>query len=154
MREVRNLHKVTTEDWMKEFNPKNVELNTNLDAVVTLLGEEFRCTLDQLAPVKKCSVSLKAKMPWFDKEMAKHKAMMRCWEKKWLKYKLPSCWTAYKNTRNTYYVRLNTKKKTVLTEQIAECAKDSKKLHMLISNLTTKTRPYTLARSQRQRIIG
>ena len=128
MREVRKLHKVTTEDWMKEFNPKNVELSTNLDAVVTSLGEEFKHTLDMLAPVKKCSISLKAKMPWFDREMAKHKAMMRCHEKKWLKYKLPSCWTAYKNTRNRYYVKLNTKKKVVLTEQIAECAKDSQEI--------------------------
>ena len=141
MREVRKLHKVTTEDWMKEFNPKNVELNTNLDAVVTSLGEEFKHTLDKLAPVKKCSISLKTKMPWYDREMAKHKAMMRCYEKKWLKYKLPSCWTAFKNIRNRYYARLNTKKKTVLTEQIAECATDSKKLYSLINNLTTKPDP-------------
>ena len=114
-KEVRKLHKVDTEDWIKEFNSKNVELSTNLDAVVTSLGQEFKHTLDKLAPIKKCSVSLKAKMPWFDKEMAKHKAMMRCHEKKWLKYKLPSCWTAYKNIRNTYYGKLNAKKKTVLS---------------------------------------
>ena len=50
-------------------------------------------------------------------------------------------WTAYKKTRNTYYGKLNTKKKTVLTEQIDECAGDSKKLHTLISNLTTKPDP-------------
>ena len=109
--------------------------------MVTSLGKEFKCTLDKLSPVKKCSVSLKAKMPWFDKDMAKHKAMMRHHEKKWLKYKLPSCWTAYKNTRNMYYGKLNAKKKMVLTEQIAECANDSKKLHTLISNLTTKPDP-------------
>ena len=78
VKEVRKLHKVATEDWMNEFNPKNVELSSNLDAVVTLLGKEFKHTLDKLAPVKKCSVSLKAKMPWLDKDMAKHKAMMRC----------------------------------------------------------------------------
>ena len=37
--------------------------------------------------------------------------------------------------------KLNAKKKTVLTEQIAECVSDSKKLHTLISNLTTKPDP-------------
>ena len=82
VKEVRKLHKVTTEDWIKEFNPDNVELSTNLDEAVASLGKEFRCTLNRLAPVKKCSVSLKPKMPWFDREMAQHKAMMRCCEKR------------------------------------------------------------------------
>ena len=141
LKEVRKLHKVTTDGWIKEFNSDKVELSTNLDEAVASLGKEFKHTLDKLTPVKKFSVSLKAKMPWFDREMAQHKAMMRCCEKRWLKYKLPSCWTTYKQTRNTYYGKLNTKKKTVLTEQIAECAGDSKKLHTLISNLTTKLNP-------------
>ena len=80
-------------------------------------------------------------MPWFDKEMAQHKARMRHREKSWLKYKLPLCRTIFKQSRNTYYGKLNTKKKMVLKEQIAECASDSKKLHALISNLTTKPNP-------------
>ena len=112
VRDVRKLHKVTAEDWMKEFNPTNVELSTNLDTVVTSLSKEFKRTLDKLAPVKKCSISLKTKMPWFDSEMAKHKAMMRRHEKKWLKYKLSSNWTAFKSIRNRYYAKLNTKKKS------------------------------------------
>ena len=62
---------------MNEFNPKNVELSTNLEAVVTLLGEEFKCTHGQAGSCQKCSISLKTKMPWFDREMAKQKAMMR-----------------------------------------------------------------------------
>ena len=140
-REVRKLHKVDTEDWIKEFNPDNIELSNNLDSVVTSLGLEFKRTLDKLAPITKCSISLKPKMPWYDREMTNHKAMMRRREKKWLKYKLDSCWTAYKMTRNTYYGRLNTKKKSVLSQQITECANDSKKLHALINNLTTKPNP-------------
>ena len=141
VRDVRKLHKVTTEDWMNEFNPTNVELNTNLDTVVTSLSKEFKHTLDKLTPVKKCSISLKTKMPWFNSEMAKHKAMMRQHEKKWLKYKLSSNWIAFKNIQNRYYVKLNTKKKLVLSKQIAECVSDSKKLYSLINNLTTKPDP-------------
>ena len=80
-------------------------------------------------------------MPWYDREMTRHKAMMRRREKKWLKYKLSSCWSAYKITRNTYYGKLNTKKKEVLSQQITECANDSKKLHSLINNLTSKPDP-------------
>ena len=137
-REVRKLHKVATEDWIKEFQPENAELNTNLDEAVTNLGMEFKCTLDKLSPVKKCSVSFKPKMPWYDKEMAQHKARMRCCEKRRPKYKLPSCWIALKQARNSYYGKLNIKKKMVLKDQIAECASDSKRLYALIRNLTTE----------------
>ena len=31
--------------------------------------------------------------------------------KKWLKYKLESLWLAYKKVRNSYFGKLNTKKK-------------------------------------------
>ena len=37
--------------------------------------------------------------------------------------------------------KLNTKKKSVLTKQIADCASDSKRLYSLITNLTTKPDP-------------
>ena len=73
--------------------------------------------------------------------MALHKAYMRHCEKRWLKHKLPSCWTAFKKVRNSYYGKLNQKKKIVIRQQITDCANDSKKLHALISNLTTKPTP-------------
>ena len=112
-REVRKLHKVTTEKWINEFNPDNVALSCNLDGTVANLGQEFKCTLEKLAPLIKCSNSLRPKMPWYDREMAQHKTMVRQREKKWLRYKLPSCWTAFKKTRNSYYGRLNNKKKEI-----------------------------------------
>ena len=64
-----------------------------------------------LAPIKNCSMSLKPKKPWFNKELAADKAKVRCHEKKWLKHKLPSTWTAYKKVRNSYYGKLNNSKK-------------------------------------------
>ena len=39
--------------------------------------------------------------------------------------------------RNTYYAKLNNKKKNVLRSSIENCSKDSHKLHALITNLTT-----------------
>ena len=62
---------------------------------------------------------------------------MRKCEQKWIKYKLDSCWQAYKVVRNTYYTMLNNKKRNVLRSSIENCSKDSCKLHALITNLTT-----------------
>ena len=58
---------------------------------------------------------------------------------KWLKYKLDSLWVAYKKARNSYYAAPNVNKKSVLRHKIQDCDSDSKKLHKLVSNLTTKT---------------
>ena len=138
---VRKLHAVKTEQWEKEFNPSNVPLTNNLEADVESLATEFRRVLDTLAPEKNCSVSLRPKKPWFNKELAVEKAKVRRREKKWIRYKLPSTWTAYKKTRNSYYARLNNSKKTNIREQIMDCSDDSKKLFSLITNLTNKPEP-------------
>ena len=60
-------------------------------------------------------------------------------EKNWPKYKLDSIWVAYKKARNSYYAALNVNKKSALRHKILDCDSDSKKLHKLVSNLTTKT---------------
>ena len=95
-KKVRRLNTVTTEQLGKEFNPANISLTSNLEANVESLSKEFRRVLDALARIKNHSVSLKLKKPWFNKELVAEKAKVRCHEKKWLKYRLPSSWTAYK----------------------------------------------------------
>ena len=140
-KKVRKLNVVTTEQWQKEFNPANVLLTSNLEADVEPLSKEFRRVLETLAPVKNCSVSLKPKKPWFNKELAAEKAKVRHHEKKWLRYKLPSTWTAYKKVRNSYYAKLNNSKKTNICKQITDCSDDSKKLYSLVTNLTNKPEP-------------
>ena len=60
-------------------------------------------------------------------------------EKKWLTYKFDSNWTAYKKAINSYYVALNASKKSSLRLKIKDCEGDSKKLHKLVKNLTTKS---------------
>ena len=138
---VRKLNTVKTEQWQMEFNPANVTLTSNLAADVESLATEFRRVLDTLAPVKNCSVSLKPKKPWFNKELAVEKAKVRCHGKKWLKHKLSSTWTAYKKIRNLYYAHLNNSKKRNIREQIMDCSDDSKKLFSLVTNLTNKPEP-------------
>ena len=67
------------------------------------------------------------------------KRRMQKLEKKWLKYKFNSNWTAYKKARNSYYAGLNASKKSALRLKIKDCEGDSKKLHKLVTNLTSKS---------------
>ena len=138
---VRKLKAVETNQWEKEFNHSNVTLTSNLEKDVESLATELRRVLDTLAPVKNCSVSLKPKKPWFNHDLAVEKAKVRRREKKWLKYKLSSTWTAYKKTRNSYYAQLNNSKKKNICNQIMDCSDDSKKRFTLVNNLTNKPEP-------------
>ena len=105
--------------------------------MVDSLDKELVRIQDEAAPLKRCTISLRCKNPWYDQEMKELKHRVRKREPKWIKYELDSCWQAYKVVRNTYYARLNNKKKNVLKSSIENCSKDSCKLHALISNLTT-----------------
>ena len=51
---------------------------------------------------------------------------------------MDSLWTAYKKVRNSYYGKLNAKKRTVLQTKMEDCIKDSHKLHALVQNLASK----------------
>ena len=119
-KQVRKMDAVDTEQWEKEFNPANVTLTSNLEADVESLSVELKRVLDTLTPVKNCLVSLKPKKPWLNKELVVGKARVRCHEKKWLKYKLSSTWTAYKKIRNSYYACLTESKKSNIRKQITD----------------------------------
>ena len=100
------------------------------------INMELQHVLDTLAPEQEKRVSLKAKQPWYDKEMAGLKHKVWKLKKKWTKYKLDACWQAYKKARNSYYYLLNSKKKESIRSKIQECSTDSHQLHRLTNNLT------------------
>ena len=137
VKHVRKLHKVTAEDWNQAYNTDNVPLSDNLEEMVAYLNKELVRVQDELAPVKKCTISLRPKKLWYDQEMKTLKRTMCKHEIKWIKYGLDSCWKAYKVTRNCYYAKLNSKKQSVIKSNIQGCSKDSHKLHSLINNLTS-----------------
>ena len=127
--------------WQQEFKVDSVTLNNKLDTIVNTFDEELTRVVNTLALVKTINTNLRCKRLWYDNDMKQHKRRVRKLEKKWLKYKLGSCWTAYKKCRNSYYGRLNAKKKDTLRSKFATCTHDTKKLHALVANLTTKQTP-------------
>ena len=66
---VRQVSKVSVEQWNDEFNPDNVKLNGKLDITVSSLNTELHRVYDKLAPLNKCRVNLRTKQPWFDSKM-------------------------------------------------------------------------------------
>ena len=106
--------------------------------MVTSLNSTLKTVLDKLAPEKKVCKSLRHEHPWYTAEIRQLKRKVHKLEKKWLKYKLDSFWMVYKKAWNSYQAKLKNKKMT-LKDKIVECTNDSKKLHNLVNNLTTKS---------------
>ena len=96
---------------------------------------------DTLAPANQASSFLRTKQPWYDSEMKELKKAVRHHKRKWLKYRLESCWRAYRNVKNKYFGKHKYKKKTSIQQKIQDCKKDTKKVHRLVTHLTgTKPR--------------
>ena len=68
--------------------------------------------------------------------MKEFKKSVRCQECKWLKYKLDSCWKAYRSERNKYFGKLKYKKKKSIQQKNQDCHNDTKKLHKLFTHLS------------------
>ena len=131
VKHIWKFHSVTSDQWNEAFDTNNTPLSSNLKEMVDNLNKELVRIQDELAPVKKCNILLKPKNPWYDQEMKALKRNMCKHEWKWIKYRLDSCWQAYKVTHNCYYAKLNSKKKDVLRSSIKECSRDSCKLLLL-----------------------
>ena len=135
-RMVWKLKKVIEDQWNECFNQQNVKLNAILDEMVHSLEDEFKRVMDELAPELKCTALLKPKCPWYDTEAHEQKQIVRKLERRFIKYKLDSLWTAFKRARNKYNTLLNYKKRESIRSKIKDCSTNSKKLHNLITNLT------------------
>ena len=135
---VRQVHKIIDSQWIDELDTNNLDLTNKLDTLNKSLSTKLTRVLDTLAPEKECKIKLRTKRPWYDADLKEHKCQVRKLEKKWLKYKNKGYHIAFKKCRNSYYGRLNAKKKSVLQSKFQDCGKNSRKIHALITNLTSK----------------
>ena len=88
-----------------------------------------------MAPVKEITITSRIQTPWFDSELNELKQKVRQLERKWTKYRLESCWEAYKINQNAYYCLIRKKKKQFISDSIEQCGKDTKKLYKLVNAL-------------------
>ena len=135
---VRQIHKITDNQWLDEIDANNLDLTDKLDTLNKTLTTELTRVLNTLAPEKECKVNLRTKRPWYDADLKEHKCQVRKLEKKWLKYKNEGCHIAFKKCHNSYYGKLNAKKKSVLQSKCQDCGKDLRKIHALMTNPTSK----------------
>ena len=113
--------------------------NDDLDLMVSEYERILSSVLNELAPMKEKTITLRPTNPWFMEDIKQQKCLMRNQEWAWRKYKLPSNWRAFQIERNKYKSMLRSVWKTTLSKKIEECSNDTKKLYSLVNGLMGRT---------------
>ena len=118
----------------------------NLDDLVEICKHTLKAILDNHAPMKKRSITIRCTVPWFTTEIIAQKRMVRRREKIWCKYGQNHQWQALKIECSKHKSMLKVTKKATLSEKITECGRDSKKYTILyqISQAQPKLTQYQL----------
>ena len=91
--------KISLDEWNQEFNKLNITWDNNLCNLVDQYHNKLVRRYGILTPPKQVSSLLRTKQPWYDCEIKECEKSVRYHECKWPKYKLDSCWKAYKSER-------------------------------------------------------
>ena len=92
----RKTKDIRPSDFESEFNNGNIPETDNIDELNLVYTKELTQVYDKLAPVKEITITSRIQTLWFDSELNEFKQKVRHLERKWTKYRLESCWEAYK----------------------------------------------------------
>ena len=124
----------------------------NLDELVDICEHKLKTILNNHAPMKERSLTMRHTVPWFTTEIIAQKRKVQRREKIWQMYGQDHQWQALKIEYTKYKLMLKATKKAILSEKIKECGRYSKKLYNFVSNITgmTKNNPMPKASSDEQ----
>ena len=101
-REYGNLTEAVMTEFQQSFNNQPILDATNLEDTINQLNDQMLRNLNKVAPMKKRRSMKKAPKLWFSKDLLDQRKIVKSREQKWLKYKEPYQWTAFKRERNCY----------------------------------------------------
>ena len=124
----------------------------HLDELVDICEHKLKAILDNHAPMKEISITIRHTVPWFTTEIITQKRKVQRREKIWCKYGQDHQKQALKIEHSKYKSILKATMEATLCEKIKECGRDSKILYKFVSNITgtTKINPMPNANSDEQ----
>ena len=133
----RKLRSVSVNDLLHDMDlNKIMNSDSDIDELYRLFEEEATKATDIHAPVVEKTLTIRDKKPWYTDEIKEQKRIYRNRERVWKKYGSSETWQALKIERYKYKKMLKQSKKDSITGKVFECAKDSKKLYHLVSEIT------------------
>ena len=108
----------------------------NLDERVMDFNNALINALNVYVPLKSKQITICTTVPWFTDDARELKKCMRRREAFWTKYKREDTWTAFKAVRSKYRSELQSAKREILSNKVADCGNDTRTLYTLVNSLT------------------
>ena len=116
----------------------------DLSESVHKMNNNMQKALASQAPFKKNWLPVKTRVPWFTNELKQQKQTFRNREQIWRQYRAEHQWTALKAERKRNIAMIRRAKPHILSLQIIDVGKDTKKLFSLINMMTGSGKPNPL----------
>ena len=135
-RKVRNYKNANPAMMMENFNPPNLNLNTDINKAQTQLTARLQDMIDKCVPEKMVKRLKKPQNPWFNDTLWQQCTIVKNRERAWKKYGEQHHWKAYTVERNKYNCQLHYFKWQSLSKRILDCKGNAKELFLLVNKLT------------------
>ena len=109
---------------------------SDLSELVNKMEKNIQNALDTQAPLKKKQLPIRTRVPWYMNYLKQQKQTVRKREQIWRKYRAEHQCTALKEGREKYIAMIRRAKTQMLSSQVIEAGKDTKKLFRLIDTMT------------------
>ena len=120
---------------MENFNPPNLNPNTDINEAQTQLTTRLQDMIDIGVPEKMVKRPKKPHNPWFNDILWQQCTIVKNRERAWKKYGEQHHWKAYTVERNKYNCQLHYFKWQSLSKRILNCKGNAKELFLLVNKL-------------------
>ena len=99
--------------------------------------------LDKHATATTKTLTTRKSNPWFTEEIRTQKRILRKMERVYHRHKTNTSWKNFRIQKQNYRDMLKKAKTEVVSEKVAECSNDTKKLYKIVNNIlgTTNEKP-------------
>jgi hypothetical protein len=142
-RKLRDVSEANLRDQVKATDLCDPRLYNSLPIgdVVALYNNELKKCLDELAPLKQCTVTVRPHSKWYNDGIRTAKQMVRKKERVWRKTGLAVHRSIYMEERSRMHVLILEAKQTFYCESIRNCGNDTRKLFQLTAELVGDAGP-------------
>lgn len=126
----------------------------NLDSLVKCYNSTLSSVLDQHAPLRSRTITLRQRAPWFNDDIKKAKREKRKAERRWRSSKLDSDLQLFKSKRNRMMFLMDNARRNYYSDFISENCHDQAKLFRACKSLLNLQTDNTLPPHTDQSLLG
>ena len=124
---VRKLCELGYDRFIEDVHISDLLSISDLSELVNKMEKNIQNALDTQAPLKKKQLPIRTRVPWYMNDLKQQKQTVRKREQIWRKYRAEHQWTALKEERKIYIAMIRRAKTQMLSSQVIEAGKDTKK---------------------------